>query len=181
MQSGDLDSIDLDDPAAVKQALADAATRIRDLERDGVHAIGGVVAEMLDHAAKSGDEILDRARDDAQAIRAAAESAAADVIDQANATAEGIAAKAAADAIERSAQVITDAQQRLDRLLDAERDVHDRLQAALADIQASVLRVGVSPEPKKPFTIEDDPPSVVHETLWGDESSDEVSVRRRSA
>ena len=97
MQSGDLDSIDLDDPAAVKQALADAATRIRDLERDGVHAIGGVVAEMLDHAAKSGDEILDRARDDAQAIRAAAESAAADVVDQANATAEGIAAKAAAD------------------------------------------------------------------------------------
>lgn len=181
MQSGDLDSIDIDDPAAVKQALADAATRIRDLERDGVHAIGGVIAEMLDNAAKSGDEILDRARDDAQAIRAAAESAAADVVDQANATAEGIAAKAAADAIERSAQVITDAQQRLDRLLAAERDVHDRLQAALADMQASVLRVGVAPEPEKLFTVDDDPPSVVHETLWGDESSDEVSVRRRSA
>ena len=63
----------------------------------------------------------------------------------------------------------------------AERDVHDRLQAALADMQASVLRVGVAPEPEKPFTVDDDPPSVVHETLWGDASSDEVSVRRRSA
>ena len=181
MQSDELVSIDIDDPAAVKQALADAAARIRDLERDGVHAIGGVVAGMLDHAARSGDEILEKARADAEAIRAAAESAAADVVAQANATAGGIAAKAETDAVERSAQVITDAQERLDRLLAAEREVHDRLQAAMADIQTSVLRVGVSQHVEVALTDEDARPTVVHETLWDDEPSDEISARRRSA
>ena len=111
-----------------------------------------------------------------------AEEAAATTIAEATAAAEAIAAQAEVEAIERSAQVINDAQQRLDRLLAAERDVHDRLQAAMADIQASVSRVGVSQDAELALTVEDPSPQPASDqTRWADDPSDEVAARRRSA
>lgn len=209
MKPDELESVDIDDPKAVKQALADAAARIRELEQEGVRAVGGTVAEMLNQAAKLGDEILDKAKADAQTTRSAAEAAAgatqanaaaeaqaivdaataqaatiqadaqetaAGTITRATTAADGIAAKA--DAIARSTQVISDAQERLDRLLTAERDVHDRLQAAMSDIQTSVLRVGVSQDGELDLTVEDPEPVPAGETV---EPSDEISARLRSA
>jgi hypothetical protein len=43
------------DPEAVSELLAQAAARIRELELDGIRAIGGTVGEMLDQAVKSGE------------------------------------------------------------------------------------------------------------------------------
>ena len=65
--------------------------------------------------------------------------------------------------------------------LAAERDVHDRLQAAMSDIQTSVSRVGVSQEAELALTVEDPRPTPVDETRWADDPSDEISARRRSA
>ena len=75
----DLEAVDVTDREAVSRALAAAAARIRELERDGVRAVGGTVAEMLDQAASAGDEMLEQARTDAAATRETAEKAAAEM------------------------------------------------------------------------------------------------------
>ena len=97
--------------------------------------------------------------------------------DEAREEAEGIAAKAEAEAIDRSTRVINAAQQRLDRLLAAERDVHDRLQAAITDMQLSVSRVGVAQDAELALTVEDPNPMA----RWADDPPDEVAARRRTA
>lgn len=199
----DLESVDVSDADAVKDALTAAAARIRELEHEGIRAVGGAVAEILDHAVTSGDKLLAEAKADAAATREAAEKAVAELseageaaakqireaeqtaaatIAEATAAADGIAARAETEAIERSARVISDAQQRLDRLLAAERDVHDRLQAAMADIQTSVSRVGVSQKAELALTVEDPATEpVADDPRWADDPPDEVTARRRSA
>lgn len=199
----DLESVDVSDAGAVKDALTAAAARIRELEHEGIRAVGGAVAEILDHAVTSGDKLLAEATADAAATREAAEKAVAELseageaaakqireaeqtaaatIAEATAAADGIAARAETEAIERSARVISDAQQRLDRLLAAERDVHDRLQAAMADIQTSVSRVGVSQKAELALTVEDPATEpVADDPRWADDPPDEVTARRRSA
>ncbi|MDG2028884.1 MAG: hypothetical protein P8J50_17420 [Acidimicrobiales bacterium] len=77
------------------------------------------------------------------------------------------------DARERSTKVIHEAQQRLDRLLAAKRDVHDRPQAAMADIHASVSQVGVSQTDELALTVEDPD----GEVAWA-EDLDEVTARK---
>ena len=57
LQPDDLESVDVADAEAIRIALAAAASRIRELEREGVRAVGGTVAEMLDQAAAAGDEL----------------------------------------------------------------------------------------------------------------------------
>ena len=47
IQPEELDAADVNDSAAMKDVLARAAERIRELEQDGVRAVGGTVAEML--------------------------------------------------------------------------------------------------------------------------------------
>jgi hypothetical protein len=59
----------------------------------------------------------------------------------------------------------------------AERDVHDRLSAAMTDMQASVSRVGVSQAEELALTVED--PS--DDVTWADASADEVADQRKSA
>ncbi len=261
------------DSGEVKELLQRAAERIRALEQEGVRAVGGTVAEMLDQAVKSSEELTAQATADAGTIRETAEAAATTLEGEAaaakaeaeadRATAAGeleearaaatseaeqlvtdakgeaeqlaaaatseaeqlvtdakgesdsiieeagaVAAKQITDAehnaaekleaaesaaaslvedaersaIERSTLVINESQQRLDRLLAAERDVHDRLQAAMADIQTSVSRVGVDQTKELALTIEDPDPSAGDEARWADDPApDEVSARRRSA
>ena len=78
--------------------------------------------------------------------------------------------------------VIKEAQQRLDRLLAAERDVHDRLQAAMSDIRNSVGRVGVDQDAELALTVEDPSPTVAEDATWADDDPrDEFSKRRKSA
>ena len=72
-----------------------------------------------------------------------------------------------------SRTVINEAQQRLDRLLAAERDVHDRLQAAMDDIQASVSRVGVSQAAELALMVEDPTADLPWADASGDDSTDE--------
>jgi hypothetical protein len=62
-------------------------------------------------------------------------------------------------------------------LLAAERDVHDRLHAAMTDIQASVSRVGVSQSAELALTVED--PNA--EVNWADDAADEIAAQRKSA
>ncbi len=192
------------DAAAVADLLGRAAERIRALEQDGLRAVGGTVAEMLDQAVKSSENITadataeaDNARTDAtteakritdEAAKVAAkqiadaERAASDQLEQATNEADSVLKKAHSDAVERSTQVLNQAQLRLDRLLAAERDVHDNLRTALADIQASVARVGVDQAAELALTVEELNLSVIDETKWAeDEPEDEVSARRRSA
>ncbi len=197
------------DPAAVMDLLRRAAERIRTLEQDGVRAVGGTVADMLDQAVKSADELREEAEAAAAHLRAEAEvegarmkeeaaalaakqigdaeRAVAEMIESATAEADALRETAERDAVERATAVINQAQRRLDRLLAAERDVHDRLQAAMTDIQTSVARVGVQQAEELALTIEDPDLSAVDEATWADDDrSDEdrtvaVSSSRRSA
>lgn len=129
------------DPGVVCEVLRRAAERIRVLEREGVRGVPHSVGAILEQAVTSADALVEAARSDADAIRAAGDDEAARRIDAANAEIEEIIGTAERRARDHSMQVISDAQQRLDRLLAAERDVHDRLHAAMTDLQASVSRV----------------------------------------
>lgn len=97
----DLEAADLGDPAALTKLLHDAAARIRELEKEGVRAVGGTIAEMLEQAVKSGEEIVEQANADADSIRVSAETDAATMIDHAaaiKAEATTLSEAAAADA-----------------------------------------------------------------------------------
>ena len=146
----ELENADVTDVETTVDLLARAAQRIRDLEQHGVRAVGGTVAEMLDQAIRSGDEIREKATNDATSmienasrLQAEAESERAITANQAKETIDAALAEAAClrdEARAHSTQVLAEAQARLDQLLAAERAFHDRLTQAMVDIGTVVGR-----------------------------------------
>ena len=146
----ELENADVTDVETTVDLLARAAQRIRDLEQHGVRAVGGTVAEMLDQAIRSGDEIREKATNDATSmienasrLQAEAESERAITANQAKETMDAALAEAAClrdEARAHSTQVLAEAQARLDQLLAAERAFHDRLTQAMVDIGTVVGR-----------------------------------------
>jgi succinate dehydrogenase/fumarate reductase flavoprotein subunit len=143
------------DPDAVRRMLRRAAERIRMLEREGVKGVANSVGAILEQAMTSADAIIAAAKSDADAIRSAADADAARRTEAAAAEVDAIIAAAEQSAREHSIQVISDAQARLDRLLAAEREVHDRLHAAMTDLQSSVSRLGGSQSAELALTIDE--------------------------
>lgn len=180
-------------PDEVRALLRQVAARLRGIERQGVRGVSAAVSAVLDQAVKSSEEILSGANSDAKAVRKAAVADAVKINDEArqvaaNTIAEGekksadriiatqseidqIMADADSAARARSSVVISKAQQRLDRLLAAERDVHDRVTAALDDIQNSLAKAGIDQSRELDLTVEDpgidDPAS---EANWADDA-----------
>lgn len=102
------------DPAEVEKLLQRAAERIRTLEQEGVRAVGGTVAEMLDQAVKSSEELTAKASADAGSIHEAAEAAKAEAQSEreaAKADAEEAREAAEADAEEALTSAKADAEE----------------------------------------------------------------------
>jgi vacuolar-type H+-ATPase subunit H len=210
LQLAEFDSLDDGgfDPEQVRETLRKAAERIRELERDGVRSVGDSVNAVLELATKTGEELVDKANSDADAIRAAAETdsgriaddaaevaakhiadgekLAAEKVEAAQGQVDKIVTDAETEARDRATTVINDAQRRLDDLLAAERNVHDRLQAAMTDIQASLTRVGVDQAAELLLTVEE--PTELEGASWaddnggdGDSSNGKSESNRKSA
>ena len=77
------------------------------------------------------------------------------LLDDAETRSEAQLGQAEDEARRRSTTVIAQAQGRLDKLLSAERDVHDRLVAASADIRVAIGRVAGRQAAELELTTED--------------------------
>ena len=97
-------------------------------------------------AEKDSAELRDNAKETAAKLVAEAEATASRLIDSAKVQAneEEVAAQERAQA--RSSEILNQAQQRLDLILATERRTHDRLVAALVEVQSAVDLVGGGPE-----------------------------------
>lgn len=135
------------DPSAVREFLTRLSETgaIAEVDIAALEAAAQVdAARVLAEAEADAAALRAQAADDATAIRAAAEAEltaaqeqARQVLDDATAAADTRLAEADARSQETAETVLADAKQRLQRLLDAEAEVHVRLAAAFASIDAA--------------------------------------------
>ena len=149
-----------DDRAAAKRA------------RDAAEAFAASETERITQAKKESEEQASSVLADAQAraeqVTSAAETQAAALLDDAETRSEAQLGQAEDEARRRSTTVIAQAQGRLDKLLSAERDVHDRLVAASADIRVAIGRVAGRQAAELELATEDPTIDIDRVAPWND-------------
>lgn len=141
------------DPAEVDALLRRAAARIRELtERASTFDLTEDAAELAARRITEADQL------------------AAGRIAYAERQVEEMLAEAETNARVRAGAVLSEAQRRLDRMLAAEREVHDRIEATVADLSESVARVGVDQRRELALTVEEIviEPTSVDDAPWAD-------------
>jgi DivIVA domain-containing protein len=140
-----------DDYAKRVRAEADEAARI--LRAEAEERAARITAEaeeavrkVRDRAANDAEESVRKADERAANMVAEAEATASRLVDNAKVRAEEEEQTAQERAQARSTEILSQSQERLDLILATERRVHDRLLAALAEVQTAVELVGGAPE-----------------------------------
>jgi DivIVA domain-containing protein len=140
-----------DDHAKRVRDEADEAVRI--LRAEAEERAARITAEateaarkVREKAAEEAEERLTDAQERATKMVAEAEATASRLVDNAKMRAEEEELTAQERAQQRSTEILNQSQERLDLILSTERRTHERLLAALAEVQTAVDLVGGSPE-----------------------------------
>ncbi len=121
-------------------------------------------------------ELRSQAAETAARTVADAERRASDLVAAAEQRAASMLESAEDDAATRSTTVLSQAQERLDIMLTAERQVHDRLQAALEDLRAAISKVaGRHPAEAQLTTLDLD--AELPPVNWADSRPAEIDLR----
>ncbi len=164
------------DAATELEEAQSLATRIRS-EADEVHrTVASSVVEQRTLADRESSELRAQAAETAARTVADAERRASELVTAAEHRAAAIFESAEDDAATRSATVLSQAQERLDIMLTAERQVHDRLQAALEDLRAAISKVaGRHPAEAQLTTLDLD--AELPPVTWADSRPAEIDLR----
>ncbi|MEO8693899.1 MAG: DivIVA domain-containing protein [Acidimicrobiales bacterium] len=140
-----------DDYAKRVRAEADEAARIVRTEADERAArisaeADEAVRKIRDKAANDAEQLVKEAEERAATTVTEADATASRMLDNAKVRAEEDEVAAQERAQARSTEILSQSQERLDLILTTERRVHDRLIAALAEVQTAVELVGGAPD-----------------------------------
>lgn len=140
-----------DDHARRVRAEADEAARVLRAEAEERAAritaeADEAVRKLRERATRDAEELVKGAEERAAKMVAEAEATASRLVDNAKVRAEEEEVTAQERAQQRSTEILNQSQERLDLILATERRTHERLVAALAEVQAAVDLVGGAPE-----------------------------------
>ncbi|HUP72486.1 MAG TPA: DivIVA domain-containing protein [Acidimicrobiales bacterium] len=136
-----------------KQVRAEADEAARILRAEAEERAARITAEtdeavrrVREQTEKDAQELVEHAEERASTMVAEAEASASRLLDTAKVRAHEEEVAAQERAQERSTEILNQAQERLDLIISTERRTHERLLAALAEVQTAVELVGGVPE-----------------------------------
>lgn len=127
-------------------------------------------AQLVADAETQASSVLKDAQAHAEQVTSSAEAQAAALLADAQTGSQDHLVQAEDEARLRSSTIIAQAQSRLDKLLGAERDVHDRLVAASADIRVAIGRVAGRQAAEIELTTEDPTIDIDRAAPWNDDA-----------